>query len=124
MLAFALALIATPLGLDATPAPTEPTFIVQPEWEARPGGPDIMRLYPADAVKTGASGQAVVQCAVLADGRLDACQVVAEQPRGLGFGEASVRMAGLFRMKTTTPDGASVDGAQVLIPLNWSLGKQ
>ena len=124
MLPFVLALIAQPAA-DAAPAPPPaPMFIVQPDWEAQPQGQDVMRLFPADAVKTGTSGQAVVQCGVLADGHLDHCVVVAEQPQGMGFGEASVAMASLFKMKPTLDDGASVDGAQVLIPLNWSLGKQ
>jgi protein TonB len=124
MLLFVLALIAQPAADAAAPPPAEQTFIVQPEWEKQPQGEDIMRLYPVDAVKTGASGQAVVQCDVLADGNLDHCLVVAEQPQGLGFGEASVQMAGLFKMRPVTADGASVDGAQVLIPLNWNLGHQ
>jgi protein TonB len=117
------ALIASALSAEPPPPPqADPVMIVQPEWEVRPQGDDIARLFPAAAVKAGASGQAVVQCGVLADGHLDHCQVIAEQPEGMGFGEASVEMAVLFKMKPTMADGSSVDGAQVLIPLSWSLG--
>ena len=83
---------------------------------AQPGG------GAAGAVKAGVSGQAVIQCGVLADGHLDRCAVVAEQPQGLGFGEASLEMGTLFKMRPTTADGQPVDGAQVMIPFNWSLG--
>lgn len=121
MILAALALIAAPAAEPPPPA-AEPVVIVQPDWTVRPTGEDIMRLFPAKAVETGTSGQAIVQCAVLADGSLDHCQVVAEEPQGMGFGEASVQMAVIFKMKPTMADGSSVDGAQVLIPLSWSLG--
>lgn len=123
----ALALTATQ---PAEPAATEvvntppPNFILQPDWVSTPQGADVMRLFPTEAVKTGTSGQAIVQCGVLADGSLDRCEVVAEQPQGLGFGEASVELATAYRMKSVTLDGQPVDGGQILIPFAWNLGSR
>jgi hypothetical protein len=44
-----------------------------------------------------------------------------EDPRGLGFGKATLQMAPLFRMKPKTVGGKPVAGAMVTIPVKFAL---
>jgi hypothetical protein len=48
--------------------------------------------------------------------------VQSEQPAGIGFGPAAIKLSNLFRMKPQTVDGAAVSGAEVTIPLNFKIG--
>lgn len=44
-------------------------------------------------------------CAVGAEGRLTSCSVETEDPKGLGFDQAALALAGSFQLKTWTPEG-------------------
>jgi protein TonB len=80
-----------------------------------------MRFYPQAAQKRGMEGSATLECVVTAKGLLDSCRVLAETPKGVGFGEAAIRMAILFRMKPETRSGNSVEGGVVKLPINFRL---
>ena len=41
----------------------------------------------------------------------------------MGFGEATLRMSKLFRMRPKTQDGAPVEGGSVRIPIRFNLPK-
>jgi hypothetical protein len=41
----------------------------------------------------GIGGTALIECAVTGAGALDACWVVEETPRNIGFGDAALKMA-------------------------------
>jgi hypothetical protein len=60
-----------------------------------------------------------MQCRVTAAGRLADCVIIEETPPGLGFGEAMLKTARLFRMRPRTVDGHPVEGGTVVIPLTW-----
>lgn len=99
----------------------EPARIVRPDWAQRPSGEDLARYYPERAQRLEAEGRVVMQCRVQASGDLTACEVVSETPPGMGFGEATLKLAPLFRMKPATRDGVPVDGALIRMPIVYKL---
>ena len=66
-------------------------------------------------------GHAVIKCRVTAQGTMESCVVVSEDPPGLGFGKAALRMACLFKMKPKIVDGRPADGGEATIPIQFNL---
>jgi TonB family protein len=78
------------------------------------------RYYPPAALAEAASGVAVLECTVTRKGTLDACKALRESPEGMHFGDAAVKLASKFRMKTTTRSGASAVGRVVRMPIEFN----
>ena len=95
--------------------------ISNPQWLKKPNGDDLVSYYPTRAMDLGKSGNATITCKVKANGTLENCAISSEDPSGFGFGDASIRMSKLFKMKPQTTDGQAVDGASVVIPIKWQL---
>ena len=114
MLAFAMAIL-----LQAAEAPAKP--IVAPAWIKTPSGDDFARYYPESAMKKDLSGRTVMDCQVLPTGMLNNCKVTEEFPVDEGFGEATLRMAPLFRMLVPTTDNVPREGVTVRIPIRFVL---
>ncbi len=51
---------------------------------------------------------------------MSACEVVGEDPAGLGFGEAAVAAAAAFAVNPWSDDGRPVDGARIRIPIRFT----
>jgi TonB family protein len=99
--------------------PVWPGLIKHPVWLSRPSGADIGRYYPPNALERGVTGRSTVDCDVLFDGTLTDCVVAAESPVDAGFGRASLRFIGRFRMAPQDPDGSRVEGANVHVSFDW-----
>jgi protein TonB len=90
-----------------------------PIWLEKPDGPAIGRYYPVAARQHGVNkGRAVMDCRVLATGRLS-CTVASESPRGYGFGAASLKAITKYRMQLVLADGTSFEGAHFTLPMDW-----
>lgn len=118
-------LLAAMLQAAAAAAPASETpaaaVVSNPEWTRRPDAQDLRRFYPREAMRKGLPGRAVISCGVNAEGLLIDCSVYEETPPGEGFGEAALKMAPLFKMSPQTPNGQSVAGGSVRIPLRFSI---
>jgi protein TonB len=103
------------------PRPTAPSVITEPDWLTRPGPNEFSRFYPQPALERDASGAATLSCTVGVTGAVRDCQVTAETPKGMGFGDAARKLAPYFRLRPQTRDGTPVDGGIIHIPIRFNL---
>ncbi len=115
-------IILTMLAADVAPAAAAANApITDPFWEQpKVSVEELQRAYPPAALAQGASGAAALECTVAANGALSPCKVLAETPKDMQFGEAAAKVAGNFKMKTTTRSGASAVGRTVRIPIEFN----
>jgi TonB family protein len=95
-------------------------YVVRPYWTNRPTRDDLERLYPHKA--KGVQGDVKVDCLIDENGRFTSCDVVSESPSGLGFGDSTIALSKLFRMKPVDGDGLPVAGRKLRLPVRWYSG--
>jgi TonB family protein len=81
-----------------------------PDWVHQPTDAELLSVWPEKA--RGVQGFAVLVCDIDSKGEAHHCNVNRESPKGMGFGEAALKLAPVVRL---TP------GAQtgILIPINF-----
>lgn len=102
------------------PASSGARAVSHPRWIR---GPDeeLLAIFPRAAADKGLTkGVGVADCAIAADGSLTDCRVAREDPVGLGFGPAAVRVAQAMQMSPWTDDGRPVDGARIRLPVQFN----
>ena len=87
------------------PLPRRPvTLLDNPVWIRTVSYAELMRAYPAKAGDI--DGYAVAHCHVKANGDLEGCEVIKEDPEKRGFGDAALALAPKFKVSpdwTTAP---------------------
>lgn len=92
--------------------------IRNPDWLRRPSSEDLQVVWPREAWRKGQGGKATISCIATVQGLLRACEVLAEQPAGAGFGEAALALSRQFVMRPALKDGVPMESA-VRIPINF-----
>lgn len=95
-------------------------MVTKPDWVEKPNGDDFANYYPRIPELLGISGRTLMRCDVSATGTLENCNITQEQPAGLGFGDAALKISQFFRMKPMSVDGAPVAGAKINIPITFA----
>jgi len=106
---------------EAAPEARLAAFLQSPNWSRRPTVEDLVRAYPAEAVRANIEGDVVLHCQVAADGRLADCSVLRETPPGAGFGAAALKLTPLFEAREQTPQGGPKRGTDIRIPIRFRL---
>jgi len=99
----------------APPAPPRPSTITNVQWsrQPRPTADD----FPSRALEREISGSATVECTARSNGSPANCRVVSEEPAGMGFGRAAVRVVQRGQLSPRTVDGAAQDATfRVRVP--------
>lgn len=113
-----------------TNAPSTQPAAFHSIWIRKPTGDDMARLYPAEAVAKGLTGDVTMSCKVGADGRLNGCTIDRATVSGdsgpapaadPGFGAATLELAKLFQMEPTNRLGAPTAGTEIRIPVRFAL---
>lgn len=89
-------------------------------WANVPSLTEMIRAHPKEALSAGAGGSGVIDCIIGADGRLNPCSLVSEQPARTGFGAAALRLAAKFQVKPAHMAEAGLEGAVFRIPIRFS----
>lgn len=109
------------VGAVTSAAPAKPVMITDPVWIRRPSAGDLARFYPPRAMTLNARGSAKVRCVLSETGALLDCVILQETPSGMGFGDATVKMAKFMKAKTTNDSGESLVGAYVEFSMNYAM---
>lgn len=117
------ATLATPAPVETTTLAslTEPAIIEDPNWIRTPTMDELVAVFPVAAIQNNASGEALIECRIEAQGQLDNCYVLTERGGDYGFGAATVQLAQHFRMAPQSLSGQPTPGALVRLPMVWKL---
>jgi TonB family protein len=113
--------VAGPVLVDVPVAfepPGEARTIASPDWLRVLPQDKVQQVFPPKAADAGLStGRAVLDCVADAQGSMTGCQVVSEDPSGMDFGPAALRVAQAMGVNPWTDDGHPADGAHVRFAL-------
>lgn len=71
--------------------------VLDPPWSRAPSHAEVNAAWPKSAAGL-TSGQAALRCVLSKNGRLRACDITSEEPRGKGFGRAAQDLAAIFQV--------------------------
>jgi protein TonB len=99
---------------------TEPRY-VKGAWTF-PTGTDMAGLYPPRALDNEVEGSVTIDCAINGSGRIKACDIISETPKGYGFGKATVTAFLKYAaVKPSSVDGQLRDGDRRRFTYVWTL---
>ncbi len=84
--------------------------------------PEVLAsLFPATARRAGIEGAATVACVIRRDGTLGDCEVVGENPQGLGFGGAALVAMTYYQVRVDGPNAVQVSRRLSGITIRFAL---
>ena len=89
------------------------------DWLRRPTAGDIRAAFPSNPEAQRRGGSATLQCIVTTTGAARDCSVAAEDPAGLGFGQAALTLAPQFLFRPAIHDGQPVESG-VRVPITFA----
>ncbi len=90
------------------------------QWRERPTAADYESHYPRGAFMQSIPGRVQLNCVVQENRRVD-CAVASESPAGMGFGDAALELAQIYRMRHEFPSGAPTAGARVDVLMRFTV---
>src|SRR5689334_25028170 len=93
--------------------------IRDPVWRPFQYPGSLERYYPPAALESGIDGAVAVECAISSAGAFENCKVIAEAPRGQGFGPAATTLASFARIAPTTASGAPTIGRTIKVGVRF-----
>ena len=85
-------------------------------WAQHPQLGDIQRAFPKGVREPG---DVKLTCKATAEFRLEACTVASEDPPGLGFGEAALKLVPKFKLRKTVDGKPITPGTIVTVPIQF-----
>jgi len=96
--------------------------IGKPKWMAVPQINDLVAVLPEAAKKAKVyRARVVMECKVVAEGLVDGCKAMSQEPAGLGYDQAALMLSKYFRLAVWTEEGLPTVGGSVTIPLRFDL---
>jgi TonB family protein len=89
-------------------------------WLEAPTYAQVVAAYPAKARDAKVGGHATLNCRFDGQGRLTDCDVLTEDPAGMGFGKAARSLVRDFMAPRTDDAGASLKGAGTQIAFTFA----
>jgi protein TonB len=80
---------------------------------------DKEQYYPAEPLKYCLSGRVQIQCTVTPDGTLTGCAIQSETPPDVGFGEATLYLAKIWKLRPFSADGKPTSGGVFRRAVIW-----
>lgn len=112
--------VQLPVVFDPAMLTEAKPVIGKAQWAVLPTTDDLNAAFGKDS-RPGTS-RVMIACVVQQGGRVDGCNVVREEPTGVGLGQAALTLAPHFRLSTWTAEGLPVVGGTVNVPLRYEGG--
>lgn len=113
---------ANPAGALQTTNPTvRPPPLPEIVWVRKPTRRVLEDAYPERALRRELNGWAILSCTVRADGNLEGCKVMGEEPRDIGFGVQALSLQSRYQVDLSTAQGQALAGQTVQFVVNFNV---
>jgi hypothetical protein len=91
---------------------------IRPVWASKPSEEDLLTHYPPEALRSRSAGRVVLDCVITAT-LSTKCLIESEQPTGLGFGAAAMRVSQSFQSGPYLADRRPAAGEKVQLTIDF-----
>jgi protein TonB len=101
------------------PPPAHVATISNADFLRQPNNDDMQEYYPDRALRMNAGGKATVRCTVTKSGALTGCSILSEDPPDFGFGQATLSVTHIWKIRPKSVDGAPTEGGTFQRTVVW-----